>query len=74
MACGDSLLFRQAGTAIDQLIELSRQAALPAAERAKGVSLALVKALGSTLAAARSLAEVWSMWGETIKGFFGIER
>ena len=59
-------------TVIDQLEELSRQALLPENERAKtGVIKALLTGVAGTLAAAGSLAQVWSTWGTPIRVFFG---
>ena len=57
---------------LEQLNELARQTALPAADRSKGVSRPIVEALGQTLNAAGNLADIWSAWGGTIKGFFGV--
>lgn len=58
--------------ALDQLAELSRQAALSPDERAKpGVVKALLAGVAATIGAAGGLAEVWSTWGPAIKAFFG---
>jgi len=57
---------------LENLEELSRQAALPPEERAKsGVIKSLVSGVGASLSAAGGLAEVWSTWGVPIRAFFG---
>lgn len=58
---------------IEQLNELSYQATLADEERAKPVLLkGIVNSLAMALGAVGSLAEIWSTWGGTIKGFLGI--
>jgi stage III sporulation protein SpoIIIAA len=58
---------------LDQLDELSSQAALPSDKRAKlGVIKAVLASLATTLGAAGGLAEVWSTWGPAICTFFGV--
>ena len=57
---------------LESLEELSKQAALPANERAKlGVIKSLALGVGSTVSAAGGLAEVWSTWGPAIRAYFG---
>ncbi len=57
---------------LENLEELSRQAALPPEQRAKsGVIKSLVSGLAGSLSAAGGLAEVWSTWGAPIRAFFG---
>lgn len=56
---------------VDQLQELSLQAALPDSQRtSRGVIKALLGGLATGLGAAGSLAEVWSTWGPILVGFF----
>jgi hypothetical protein len=58
--------------ALEQLESLSEQAILPASERNKpGVVKAVFTTLNGTLAAAGSLAGIWSAWGPAIQRFFG---
>jgi len=58
---------------LDQLDELSSQAALIPDKRAKpGVIKAILSGLSVGLSGAGGLAEVWSTWGATIKAFFGV--
>jgi len=57
---------------LEQLESLSEQAVLPEDERSKpGVIKAVFAALSGTLAAAGSLAGIWSTWGPAIQKFFG---
>lgn len=57
---------------LENLEELSRQAALPPETRAKaGVIRSVVAGVGATLSAAGGLAEVWSTWGAVISSYFG---
>ena len=57
---------------LEQLESLSEQAVLPVNERSKpGVIKAVFTALNGTLAAAGSLAGIWSTWGGAIQKFFG---
>lgn len=57
---------------LENLEELSRQAALPPETRAKsGVIKSLISGIGSTLSAAGGMAEVWSTWEIPIRTFFG---
>jgi hypothetical protein len=59
---------------LDQLEELTRQASLPAEQRArKGVIKTLLNSLTTTLGAAGNMAEVWGTWGDVIKEFFGLK-
>lgn len=58
---------------LDQLEELSSQAALSPDKRAKpGVIKGLLSGLSVGLSAAGALAGVWSTWGASIKAFFGV--
>jgi hypothetical protein len=57
---------------LDLLLELARQAALPAAQRSPTVGRTITGSLDTALNAAGNLADVWSAWGPTIKAFFGI--
>jgi hypothetical protein len=57
---------------LENLDELSKQAALSPDERAKtGVIKSLVSGVGGSLSAAGGLAEVWTTWGWAIRAFFG---
>jgi hypothetical protein len=57
---------------LDQLQTLVEQAALPADKRAKrGVIGAVLSALGGTLASTAAVAEVWDIWGDQIRSYFG---
>jgi hypothetical protein len=56
---------------LQQLNELSRQAASPESERSRGVAKAILGSVAATLGAAGGLAEVWSTWGPQIAAFFG---
>jgi len=57
---------------LDNLEELSRQAALAEKKRAKpAVIKSILLGISTTLAGVGGLAEVWSTWGPTIQGFFG---
>lgn len=68
----ESLQPETRATVLDQLEELSTQAALPVEERSKaGVLKAIVNGIASTLSAAGGLAEVWTTWGPVIQRFFG---
>lgn len=58
---------------LENLEEISKQAALPSEERAKpGVLKSVLSGVASTLGAAGGLAEVWSTWGNVIRAFFGL--
>ncbi|HEX8609287.1 MAG TPA: hypothetical protein VF679_11660 [Pedobacter sp.] len=58
---------------LENLEELSKQAALLPGERAKsGVLKSVLSGVASTLGAAGGLAEVWSTWGSMIRAFFGL--
>lgn len=58
---------------LEQLEELSRQAALEPEKRFKsGVIKALMVGISSGIGTAGALAEVWSTWGPTIRTFFDI--
>lgn len=58
---------------LENLEELSRQATLDAAHRAKpGVLRSLISGIVSTISTAGGLAEVWKIWRPTIKQFFGL--
>jgi hypothetical protein len=58
---------------LDQLNELSGQAAISPEKRAKpGVIKAIVKGLAASLGAAGGLAEVWTLTGKVICAYFGI--
>jgi len=57
---------------LDNLDELSRQAALAEKKRAKpAVIKSILLGISTALAGAGGLAEVWSTWGPTIQRFFG---
>lgn len=57
---------------LENLEELSKQAALLPDERAKpGVIKSIVSGIGASLSAAGGLAEVWSTWGTVIRAYFG---
>lgn len=57
---------------LENLEELSRQAALVPEERSKtGVIKSIWLGVASSIGAAGGLAEVWSTWGNTIRTFFG---
>ncbi len=57
---------------LDNLEELSRQAALAEKKRAKpAVIKSILLGISTTLAGVGGLAEVWSTWGPTIQRFFG---
>lgn len=57
---------------IQQLKELSRQAALPSGNRSsRGVLKAILTSITCGIGTASGLATVWSTWGETIGRFFG---
>lgn len=56
---------------LDNLEELSRQAALPENERSKpAVIKSILFGISTGLASAGGLAEVWSTWGPAISSFF----
>ena len=58
---------------IQQLKELSRQAALPSKNRSsRGVLKAILASIASGIGLASGLTTVWSTWGETISRFFGL--
>jgi len=58
---------------LDQLDEISRQAALPQSSRAPaGVIKSILTGIGATLGSAGGLAGVWSTWGGSIRSFFGM--
>lgn len=58
---------------IQQLKELSRQAALPSKNRSsRGVLKAILASIASGIGLASGLTTVWSTWGETISKFFGL--
>lgn len=58
---------------LENLEELSKQAALAPEERAKsGVIKSILSGVATTLSAAGGLAEVWSTWGSAIRVFFGL--
>lgn len=58
---------------LEQLDELSSQAALPLENRAKaGVIKAILTSLTAGLSVGANVAQVWSTWGGTIKTFFGV--
>ncbi len=57
---------------LDNLEELSRQAALAEKKRAKpAVIKSILLGISTTLAGVGGVAEVWSTWGPTIQRFFG---
>lgn len=73
IAESEDLASEQRSEALDLLEELSAQAVLPKDERLR---LATLRAAAETLAgivgAAASLGQIWSMWGQPIRTFFGI--
>lgn len=57
---------------LDQLDELSTQAAIPQNKRVKpGVTKAILTGLATGMSAAGGLAEMWSTWSPAIRTFFG---
>ena len=71
-ASSTQLAAQQRTEALEMLEELGRQAALPAASRAKpGIVKALVSSVAATAGIAGGAAEVWSTWGTPIRQFFG---
>lgn len=56
---------------LQNLEELSRQAALEPNQRKAGVIKSILLGISSTLAAAGGSAEVWSTWGPAIRAYFG---
>lgn len=56
---------------LEQLEEISNQAALLETERKRGIIRGLLMGIGGTLSAAGGLAEVWSTWGPAIRAYFG---
>jgi hypothetical protein len=69
-ACSEISVKR--GELLDLLQLLSEQAILPMEQRRSGVAKALVNALAQGLAAASSLATVWSTCGPSVLRFFGL--
>ena len=62
----------QQGEIIDQLEEISRQAALPVEKRSKpAVIKAVIASTAALLGTAANLAQIWSVWGDKIAKFFG---
>jgi hypothetical protein len=59
---------------LDQLDAVSGQAALPPEQRKKGIIKPILGGLAAGLGAVASLAKVWSMTGDVICGFFGVEN
>jgi hypothetical protein len=58
---------------LEQIEELSKQAALPKEKQSRpGVIKAIISSITGALGTAASLAQIWSVWGEPIKKFFGI--
>jgi hypothetical protein len=57
---------------LDRLLQLAQQAELPEAERSPSLGRTTVRALDAALSRTANLADVWSAWGPTIKGFFGV--
>lgn len=58
---------------IQALKELSRQAALPAEERTDpGVISSILIGFSIAIQSAGGLAQVWQVWGEPIRKFFGL--
>lgn len=56
---------------LQNLEELSRQAALEPDQRKAGVIKSILLGISYTLAAAGGSAEVWSTWGPAIRAYFG---
>jgi hypothetical protein len=60
------------GEVLHQLRELSRQALLPAEDRApSGILKAITTAASNSLQTVAALAQIWSTWGAPIQRFFG---
>jgi hypothetical protein len=58
---------------LEQIEELSKQASLPSDKRSStGVIKAVISSIASGLGTAANLAQIWSVWGEPIKKFFGL--
>lgn len=58
---------------LENLEELSKQAALAREERAKaGVIKSILSGVGASIGAAAGLAKIWSVWGNSIRTFFGV--
>jgi hypothetical protein len=57
---------------LELLMALAQQTVSPPAGRSRGVARAIVRNLDTALNAAGNLADIWSVWGQTIKDFFGI--
>jgi hypothetical protein len=72
VAESDEISEEEKAELIQQLAELSRQAALPSDNRSsQGVLKAILASVKSVIGTASGLATVWSTWGETISKFFG---
>lgn len=70
IADSDELTKELKATTLDQVEEISRQAALKPNERAKpGVLRALFAGIDSTLTTVSSVSDIWSTWGTSIKDF-----
>jgi hypothetical protein len=73
VAASEDISDEQRTELLEQLDELSSQAALPPEKRAKsGVIKAILASLGAGLSVAGNLAQIWSTWGATISSFFGV--
>jgi len=73
VAASDSLSHDEKGELLDQVEELSKQATLPAEQRAKpGMIKAIIGGIGATIGTAASLSDLWSTWGPIIRSFFQV--
>jgi hypothetical protein len=58
---------------LENLEELSKQAALTPEKRAKaGVIKSILSGVGASIGAVAGLAKIWSVWGNSIRAFFGV--
>lgn len=73
VAADVSLSHDEKNELLDQVEELSKQATLPAEQRAKpGMIKAIIGGIGATIGTAASLSDLWSTWGPIIRSFFQI--
>lgn len=59
---------------LDQANLLSNQAALPTSERKLGLVKPVLTSLSTGITTVGSLAKIWSLCGDTLCGFFGVEN
>jgi uncharacterized protein (DUF697 family) len=75
VAGDEEISSEQKSELLDQLNELSSQATAAPERRAKlGVIKAVVTGLGSGLSSVANLAQVWSVTGDVICSYFGVEN